>query len=197
MDSELSKKDVAPVATKSVEFTHFEYECEMVKATGNYQLKAIMISDGSKSENASNENVDKVKAVSKKTAGTEDISDAYAIISHVAKGMPQESSDKRLNHAARMLSILQPQNEMEALLYGQFLSLQEAGLKCVHQANHQRGFYHEERLYLLGTKLLAQANATIQALTKYRSGGQQSIQVVHVHNKDGRAIITQNLPQTS
>ncbi len=32
----------------------------------------------------------------------------------------------------------------------------------------------------------------MQAVSKYRSGGQQTIQVMHVHNK-GQAVVAQNL----
>ena len=53
-------------------------------------------------------------------------------------------------------------------------------------------FYHIERLFLLATKLLNTANQTMQALLKYRSGGQQTVQVVHVYN-EGQAIVAQNL----
>jgi hypothetical protein len=192
MKNELVKEEAIDTV-----FTYFKYECEKDQDTGNYSLKRILVSNGIDCEKASKDNLEKVRQVSKKTTGTENLTDSYAIISHVANGMPQELPEVRLNHAAHMLAILQPQNEMEALLYGQFLSLQESGLQCVRQANHQGSFYHEERLFLLGIKLLAQANATVQTLVKYRSGGQQTVQVVHLHNEGGRAIVAQSLPQTS
>jgi hypothetical protein len=40
--------------------------------------------------------------------------------------------------------------------------------------------------------LLNTANQTIQTVLKYRAKGQQTVQVVHVHN-EGQAIVTQNL----
>jgi len=36
------------------------------------------------------------------------------------------------------------------------------------------------------------ANQTMQTILKYRSGGQQTVQVIHVHN-EGQAIVAQNL----
>jgi len=40
-------------------------------------------------------------------------------------------------------------------------------------------------------RLLARRK-TMQALTKYRAKGQQTVQVIHVHN-EGQAIVAQNL----
>ena len=70
-------------------------------------------------------------------------------------------------------------------------------MKCLRHANlPEQGFYHEERLFLLANKLLNTANQTMQTVLKYRSGGQQTVQVVHVHN-EGQAIVAQNLSHPS
>ena len=54
------------------------------------------------------------------------------------------------------------------------------------------GFYHIERYINLATKLFNVANQTMQTLLKYRAKGQQTVQVVHVHN-EGQAIVAQNV----
>ncbi len=95
-----------------------------------------------------------------------------------------------------MLIALQPRDETEALLLGQFLTLQDSGMKCLRNANSQEIFYHIERMFLLATKLFNTANQTMQAVLKYRSGGQQTVQVTHMHN-EGQAILTQNLSSQS
>lgn len=59
-----------------------------------------------------------------------------------------------------------------------------------------QGFYHVERLFLLANKLLNTASQTMQTVLKYRSGGQQTVQVVHVHN-EGQAIVAQNISPSS
>lgn len=70
-------------------------------------------------------------------------------------------------------------------------------MKCLRDANlPTQGFYHEERLLALGVKLLNTCNQTMQTLLKYRSGGQQTVQVIHVHN-EGQAIVAQNLSSSS
>jgi len=79
------------------------------------------------------------------------------------------------------------------LLFGQYLALHDSGMKCLKLANcPDQGFYHVERLYALAHKLMNTANQTMQTILKYRSGGQQVVQVVHLYN-EGQAIVAQNL----
>jgi hypothetical protein len=94
------------------------------------------------------------------------------------------------------LPLLNPKDETEALLFGQFVALQDSGLKCLRNANSQDGFYHMERLFGLASKLLSTANQTMHTLLKYRTGGQQTVQVVHLYN-EGQAIVAQNLSKPS
>lgn len=107
--------------------------------------------------------------------------------------MTMEDGAARLNEVSALLPTLRPKDETEALLLGQFLALQDSGFKCLRLANlPEQGFYHIERLFLLANKLLNMANQTMQTILKYRTGGQQTVQVVHVHN-EGQAIVAQNL----
>ncbi len=127
----------------------------------------------------------------KKTIGTAETNYGLSILSHVAKGM-QGDELKRLTHAASMLPVFRPQDETEAMLAGQFLSLQEAGNRYLRLAGIQDGFYHLEKYTILANKLFNTANQTMQTLIKYRSRGQQTVQVIHFHN-EGQAIVAQNL----
>lgn len=118
------------------------------------------------------------------------------ILEKIARGMSSEEWHTRLHDIATLLPALRPQDETEAILLGQFLALQDSGMKCLHLANlPEQGFYHIERLFHLAHKLLNTANQTMLTVLKYRSKGQQTVQVVHVHN-EGQAIVTQTLSPT-
>lgn len=92
-----------------------------------------------------------------------------------------------------MLPALEPKNPTEALLFGQFLALNDSGMECLRLANLPDQRLHcIEKYFILAHKLLNTANQTMQTILKYRSGGQQTVQVVHVHN-EGQAIVAQNL----
>ncbi|MBS0620838.1 MAG: hypothetical protein JSS61_05220 [Verrucomicrobia bacterium] len=159
--------------------------------TGEYEFDSIGLSDGSKV------NLDNFQRALKISVGTTDGAVGEKILNKISRGMTGERADLRLNEVSALISALRPQDETEAMLLGQFLALQDSGMKCLRRANlPEQGFYHEERLFLLANKLLNTANQTIQAVLKYRSRGQQTVQVVHVHN-EGQAIVAQNLSHST
>ncbi|HEY2810978.1 MAG TPA: hypothetical protein VGJ00_06285 [Rhabdochlamydiaceae bacterium] len=157
------------------------------ETTGAHQFESLQLSDGTPMDES------KLTAAIKRSAGTENPIIAERILYKVALAMSSETSDQRLNDVSTLLAALQPQDETEALLLGQFIALQDSAFKCLSAAHSPgQGFYHLERFLALSHKLLNTANQTMQTLLKYRSGGQQTVQVVHVHN-EGQAIVTQNL----
>ncbi len=127
------------------------------------------------------------------TTGSTNSETAVKILEKVASGSKYETALDQYNNAAAILVALKPQDETEALLLGQFLNLQDTGNAFLHRAHLQDGFYHLERFSMLAVKMFNAANQTIQTLLKYRSRGQQVVQVVHVHNDGGQAIVAQNL----
>jgi hypothetical protein len=155
--------------------------------TGENEFESIEFSDNSPlSEQL-------LKTAVKNATGTTDLAVGDKILNKVARGMSMEDKVTRLNEVSALLPALRPNDETEALLLGQFLALQDSGLKCLRLANlPEQGFYHVERLFGLANKLLNTANQTMQTVLKYRSGGQQTVQVIHVHN-EGQAIVAQNL----
>ncbi len=188
-EKELSKKDESLKINREIsnQELYLKFESKIDEKTGKETVSGLALSDGTRAGNLISEAL-------KRATGTQNFEHALSILSSVSSGMRQSSERGRLNHAAVMLATLKPQDEMEALLLGQLLALQDSGMKCLHQANHQEQFYHEERFFMLASKLFAQTNATMQSLMKYRSRGQQTVQVVHLYN-EGQAIVAQNLVQ--
>ena len=169
--------------------SHLKFKSILDKETGQKKKIEIGLSNG---ETMTKENFEAFKEVVKKTTGAEDVENGIRILSRVAYGMKQDDDLDRLNAISALLPGMRPQDETETALLGQFIALQESGFRCLRQANADEGFYHIERFALLATKLLNTANQTMQALLKYRSKGQQTVQVIHFHN-EGQAIVTQNL----
>lgn len=154
--------------------------------TAEIEFDSIKLSDGSLLDEA------KAKIALKQATGSSDPLIGERILKTIAKGLASESRETRINTASAMLPSLKPKDETEALLLGQFFALQDSGLRCLRNVNSQEMFYHTEKLFALATKLLNTANQTMQTLLKYRSGGKQTVQVIHVHN-EGQAIVAQNL----
>lgn len=155
--------------------------------TGQHEFASLQLSD--KSEPTGKSLIDTVK----RATGTSNVSQGELIIDKVSRGMSADKQEGRLNDVCTLLPALGPRDETEALLLGQFLALQDSGMKCLRLANlPEQRFQHEEKLFALAHKLLNTANQTMQTVLKYRSGGQQTVQVIHVHN-EGQAIVAQNL----
>lgn len=184
-----SLQEVAPGAispsTDSEPFLKWKYKFN--PETGKNEFDLLELSDGSSVDSQS------ITKALKRATGASDLALGEGILRKVAYGMTAERQDARLNEVSIFLPSLQPKDEAEAMLFGQFLALQDSGMKCLRLANlPDQGFYHQERLFNLANKLLNTANQTMQAVLKYRSGGQQTVQVVHVYN-EGQAIVAQNL----
>lgn len=183
-----SSQEVATANSDIDSEPFFKWKYKLNQETGKNEFDSLGLSDGSTLDNRS------LQKALKRTTGTSDLETGEAIIRKIASGMTAGRQDLRLNEVSAMLPSLRPKDEAEAMLFGQFLTLQDSGMKCLRLANlPDQGFYHQERLLNLANKLFNTANQTMQTVMKYRSGGQQTVQVVHVYNK-GQAIVAQNLP---
>ena len=192
----MTKEEQMP-AIKKEEGVYLKFQYEDCETTGERVYKGLVLSDGTIYEDLTDETLEKFQEVVKKATGTGELEDAIEIIWFIASGMHQDSNESRLERVTKMLPLLKPQNEIEALILGQFLVLQDSALNCLRQANGQDNLYRTERYFMHASKLFAQANATMQTLLKYRSGGQQTVQVIHVHNEKGQAIVAQNLSHSN
>lgn len=164
-----------------------KWKFEINEDTGVSEFKTVEMSDGSKLSEK------KIADAMKRASGVDDLAVGERILNKIARGLSAESFEHRINEVAALLPGLEPQNETEAMLFGQFLALNDSGMKCLRLANLQdQGFFHTEKLFTLAHKLFNTANQTMQTILKCRTGGQQTIQVVHMHN-EGQAIVAQNL----
>jgi hypothetical protein len=180
--------DVEEIERNLEPFLKFVYKRE--SNTVKSILNSIELSDGTTQD--APEYQKKLLKTLKRTTGTYDREVGIRIGFLIAAGMSGDDNEQRLAQVHALLPSLQPQDASEALLLEQFLALEDSAMNCLHQANFQENFYHKERFFILASKLSAQANATMQTLLKYRSGGKQQIQVIHVSG-DAKAIIANDM----
>lgn len=159
--------------------------------TGKNQFAGIELSDGTQVNNSNKEASEEYMAALKRATGTDNENLGQEIYQSIAVGL-YDPIGLGLNRLLTLLPGLRPQNENEALLLGQFIALQDSGFRCLRHAMDSQNLQNIDRYYSLSTKLFRTANETIQTLLKYRNGGRQEIQIVHLHN-EGQAIIAQNL----
>lgn len=181
------KEVISKIGNPNIEPQPFlQWKYKFNEETGKTEFDSIKLSDGSKLDEKG------LEEAIKRATGASDLAIGERILRNLSYGMSADTHEIRINTTSAMLPALKPQDETEALLLGQFLALQDSAMNCLRNANSQSMFYHIEKLFILATKLFNTANQTMQALLKYRSGGQQVAQVIHVHN-EGQAIVAQNL----
>ena len=181
----IQQKSVEMDSKKENKAPFLKWKYKFNETSGKKEFQSLELSDGTR-------DTEKIVEALHQASGSFDPLIAERILTDVAYGLSDDTHELRINAASAILSALKPKDETEALLLGQFFALHDSGMRCLRNANSQEMFYHIERLFSLATKLLNTANQTMQAVLKYRSGGQQTVQVIHVHN-EGQAIVAQNI----
>ena len=137
--NELQKKGESSIAKSSNEDcdrgVYLKFDHKFDEKTGSNVVGELTLSDGTKLENTSKETIEKFAAAFKRTTGSQNFDYGIEILGAIAAGMEQSSHKDRLNYASIMLAALNPQDAMESLLLGQFLTLHRSGMKCLRQAN--------------------------------------------------------------
>lgn len=120
---------------------------------------------------------------------------AYLIeqVAGVFKGACSEDMEKLAtiaNNSLAMLNGIQPQDELEGMLAVQMIGTHNMAMDCVGRATRTERVDFMNTYMNGATKMLRTFAAQIEALTKYRTGGQQKMTVEHVHvNEGGQAIV--------
>lgn len=105
-------------------------------------------------------------------------------------GADNKAATAAANKAMAILNGIQPQDELEGILAAQMIGVHNMAMDCIGRATRTE-WVNQMSIYMNGaTKLLRAFAAQMEALKKYRSGGQQKIVVEHVNvTEGGQAII--------
>ena len=94
------------------------------------------------------------------------------------------------NSAMAILNGIQPQDELEGMLAVQMIGVHNMAMDYMGKATRTDRVNFMNTYMNLATKSLRTFTAQMEALKKYRTGGQQKMVVEHVHvNKGGQAIV--------
>ncbi|MBI4804617.1 MAG: hypothetical protein HY795_05215 [Desulfovibrio sp.] len=111
-------------------------------------------------------------------------------------GQDAETVQKALNDSAANLLELKPGDATEALLVGQMLASNNAAMDCMRRAMlKDQTSYGREFNLKFADRFMRTYTAQMEALTKYRKGGQQKVIVEHVHVYQGGQAIVGNVNQ--
>jgi len=105
-------------------------------------------------------------------------------------GADNDKAALACNNALSILDGIQPQDEIEGMLAVQMIGVHNMAMDCIGRATRTQ-WVNKMSTYMNGaTKLLRAFAAQMEALKKYRTGGQQKIVVEHVNvSEGGQAIV--------
>ncbi|MHC4457706.1 MAG: hypothetical protein ACYS0I_11600 [Planctomycetota bacterium] len=103
----------------------------------------------------------------------------------------KEASVIALNRTMAILSGIQPQDELEAMLAAQMIGVHNMAMETLKRAILGEQTFEGKQVNVnQATKMLRTYIAQMEAIKKYRTGGQQKMIVEHVHvNEGGQAIV--------
>lgn len=108
-------------------------------------------------------------------------------------GSVNADNEGRYNAALSFIESMAPQNQAEALLLVQMYVTHDAAIRSLSQLGQAEWVPTVQTFGNLATKLLRTSQAQMETLAKLRRGGEQVVRHVHVDNRGGQAVITENV----
>src|SRR4051812_32347669 len=98
-------------------------------------------------------------------------------------------SEQDLNRALAAVTGIGARDETEAMLATQMVSTHFAAMTMLRRLKAVENIPQQDSAGNLATKLLRTYAMQVQALRRYRDGGQQRMRIEHVHINGGQAIV--------
>jgi len=110
-------------------------------------------------------------------------------IVHIAS-QGAKPDEKAMNYVASMIAGIKPRDEPEAMLAAQMAAVHNASMTFARRLAHVTNIQQQDSAERAFNKLCRTYAAQLEALKRYRTGGQQKITVKHVTvNEGGQAIV--------
>ena len=105
-------------------------------------------------------------------------------------GTYNEKAGQAGNAAMAILNGVQPQDEIEGMLAVQMVGVHNMAMDCISKATQTERVDFMNIYMNAATKSLRTFVTQMEAMKKYRTGGQQKMTIEHVHvNQGGQAIV--------
>jgi hypothetical protein len=102
----------------------------------------------------------------------------------------REVDEHGLNYMLSMVKGIEPRDQVEAMLAAQMAATHNAIMTFARRLNHVENIPQQDSAERAFNKLARTFAAQVEALKRYRSGGEQTVRVEHVTvNEGGQAIV--------
>jgi len=126
------------------------------------------------------------------SCGTADISFLSPLLGQLANvtSKGQEVSEANFNFVLSVIRDIKPRDQLEAMLASQMACVHMASMTFARRLNHVESIQQQDSAEKAYNKLLRTFTSQMEALRKYRTGGEQKVTVQHVQvNEGGQAIV--------
>jgi hypothetical protein len=107
-----------------------------------------------------------------------------------ATGKGKDIDEAQLNFALSVIADIKPKDQLEAMLAAQMACVHIASMTFARRMNHTETIPQQDSAEKAYNKLLRTFTSQMEALRKYRTGGEQKVTVHHVQvNEGGQAIV--------
>jgi hypothetical protein len=107
-----------------------------------------------------------------------------------ATGKGKNVSEADLNFVLSVIADIKPRDQLEAMLASQMACVHIASMTFARRLNHVDNIQQQDSAEKAYNKLLRTFTSQMEALRKYRTGGEQKVTVQHVQvNEGGQAIV--------
>ncbi len=110
-----------------------------------------------------------------------------------ATGKGGEISAVSMNHALAFISGIAPQDPIEGMLAAQMAAVHSATMSLARTVNNTETIIQQDSADRCFNRLARTFIAQMEALKKYRTGGEQKMTVEHVHVHEGGQAIVGNV----
>src|SRR5215210_7301732 len=123
--------------------------------------------------------------------GTTDTSLASQLVAQLANAVPKnQAPTEALNFMLAVVKAVEPRNELESLLASQMAAVHAATMTMAARLAASTDIKRQDSAERALNKLARTFAAQVEALKRYRTGGEQKVTVEHVHvHPGGQAIV--------
>lgn len=124
--------------------------------------------------------------------GTDNADFLHGLVSQLvnAGSKGQQPDERGINFMLAVVKGIAPRDEVEAMLAAQMAAIHMASMTFVRRLNHVETLAQQDSAERALNKLTRTFASQVEALKRYRTGGEQKVTVEHVHvHAGGQAIV--------
>ena len=124
------------------------------------------------------------------SCGTVDLNFLNPLLTQLANATGKGIQEANLNFALSVIADIKPKDQLEAMLAAQMACVHIASMTFARRLAHTETIAQQDSADKAYNKLLRTFTSQMEALRKYRTGGEQKVTVHHVQvNEGGQAIV--------